>query len=604
MMINGVSTTDRLLSREQASTQPTISEAQTKAKNLFALVGRTDSEKFKLLEKIWTADSKNRVPSELNILAQKANPKPTTLSEPTAYIEAKEHRDAKELRIELTKLILESTPTMAGLSSSFAKIIKADISEDKIGEQLQSLISINLQAHHKTEGVKGNLFFSIVHLASLSVKTRSIDNLSAALTSHADATTAAKEATKEAAKKIQGEADQNKVDRADTARKTQAAITKPLLRDATKSQLKGHIKIKLAYMMGFIKSNPNLTNEALACRQVLKSLPKSITSQAGWANVEKYMENYIQHTHGIQGEPFKDLLLEVIDSLPDLLKSFRVYSNLDPVTQDKMSFQRELWNVGFDDTSAGSKNMDALGVSIGHAKKMAQEASGSVPDVLLPGNQLAICMNTPIRTTSGNIKNITVVSCVGPALDSPDQPEFPAYVSGTIGGEGENAQALKTEPYTKAFKTIKSQVLEAAENNPQSKRVVLSAIGLNSFLSGLHGQARIEAIRIGTEILADLATELRKKGKTVIFTDNGKSSPMMDEINKHLGQAPLKLAGSIPGDWIEDDDLILNAWDPHSLVGNKLALDASIDGFIGRNTLLHFLHALYCAAKTQGVRLA
>lgn len=120
------------------------------------------------------------------------------------------------------------------------------------------------------------------------------------------------------------------------------------------------------------------------------------------------MESYTKHTHGIQGEPFKDLLVSERDSLPDLLKSFRVYSNLDSASQEKMSFQRELWNVGYENTSVGSKNKDALGVSIGYAKAMAKKVSGTlpgkVPEVLQPGNQLAICMNTPIRTTSGQIK--------------------------------------------------------------------------------------------------------------------------------------------------------------------------------------------------------
>jgi hypothetical protein len=61
--------------------------------------------------------------------------------------------------------------------------------------------------------------------------------------------------------------------------------------------------------------------------------------------------------------------------------------------------------------------------------------------------------------------------------------------------------------------------------------------------------------------------------------------------------------GAIPGNWIKDGDLILNAWDSHSLLGNGLAKDNSIDGFIGRSSLIHFMHALMCSmfnAKVVG----
>ena len=39
----------------------------------------------------------------------------------------------------------------------------------------------------------------------------------------------------------------------------------------------------------------------------------------------------------------------------------------------------------------------------------------------------------------------------------------------------------------------------------------------------------------------------------------------------------------------DDETLIVNAWDPHSLVGNGNAADNSLDGFVGRHTAVAVL---------------
>jgi hypothetical protein len=39
------------------------------------------------------------------------------------------------------------------------------------------------------------------------------------------------------------------------------------------------------------------------------------------------------------------------------------------------------------------------------------------------------------------------------------------------------------------------------------------------------------------------------------------------------------------------------------LLGNKQKNDKSIDGFIGRNTLIHSTHALRCALEAEGISL-
>jgi hypothetical protein len=46
----------------------------------------------------------------------------------------------------------------------------------------------------------------------------------------------------------------------------------------------------------------------------------------------------------------------------------------------------------------------------------------------------------------------------------------------------------------------------------------------------------------------------------------------------------------------------VNAWDPHALVGNGCAKDNSLDGYIGRNSLVHEAHALACMLHAHGFK--
>ncbi len=340
------------------------------------------------------------------------------------------------------------------------------------------------------------------------------------------------------------------------------------------------------------------------CEQVLRKMPKTVTAQEGWGQVQGRMQQYISHTDHIQGKPFDDLLRVSAPKLPELLASFKVYSALDDQTQNQMVCQRQLWNIGNFDAPKAIENQACIGVSHSFAGRPVDASQNLPRPELQPGNQVAVSMKTPLMTASGKIREVVVLSCTAPALDSTDQPEFDIYVSPPTNAGDKTSPRLKQAAYKKAFDTIAGQVLQCAKDHPESKRVVLPAIGMNAFLSKLNAADKATAIEIGTQALADLVVTLRKEGKEVVFTDKDDPSAIMAIINGHLDKVKserIVRAGKIPGDWIADNDLIVNAWDPHSLVGNKLAQDYSIDGFIGRNTLLHFMHGLHCAAHAENV---
>ncbi len=227
-----------------------------------------------------------------------------------------------------------------------------------------------------------------------------------------------------------------------------------------------------------------------------------------------------------------------------------------------------------------------------------------------PGNQLGLAIDTPMKLASGDIVDVTIFSAVAPALDSVDQPDFSVYTHKTA----ERKFALNKENYAKSFDAIKEQMLVYARDHPEKTEFSLAGIGVGAYLSGLRNEeARNEAREIATSKLAELAVELRKLGRSVNFTDI--NDAVLKLVNKHLSDMrekntgsgntevlkDLDLAGSIPGGWIKPNQVILNAWDNHSLVGNKLAQDPSLDGYIGRNSLVHLVHALACAMEAEGI---
>ncbi len=364
-----------------------------------------------------------------------------------------------------------------------------------------------------------------------------------------------------------------------------------------------------AHVNATVATSPTKDRAAL-CRAFLNELKPAKVDPQRWAQVEKQLEAYVEVTKNIQGENFENLLEAAKNSgqVRDLMASFTANSALAPGQHEHMTFRRDLWNIAMTDKPSNDKNKNALGCERSHARESTRmEGKGNIPDCLKPGKQLSVTMRTPIQTDSGNIVDITVVSCVAPALDSPMQPEFGAYVKREQNWRGSSRQTLNKQAYRESFERIRQQVLEAAQKNPQAKTVALPAIGLGAFLDGLEAKPRAQAIQLATEVLADLVCDLRQAGKGVSYMDVQAGGEVWQRVDKALAkrsEVPLGYAGKVPGDWITKDTMLVNAWDPHSLVGNKLARDPSIDGYIGRNTLLHFMHGLHCAAHAADVTLA
>jgi len=185
----------------------------------------------------------------------------------------------------------------------------------------------------------------------------------------------------------------------------------------------------------------------------------------------------------------------------------------------------------------------------------------------------------------------------GPALDVASQPEVDIYTYKSLFG----GRKLHRRKFAIALDTLKSHTLKWANSETSCNRVVLAAIGAANFLKILDEKHREYAQDMIARMLAEVVVELHELGKDVGFTDI--NDDFCKKINAKINEERLhiKVLGRIPGDWIEDGDLMLNAWDPSSLLGNGLKADNSLDGFYGRNSLIHFQHALLCMMTSLSI---
>lgn len=73
-----------------------------------------------------------------------------------------------------------------------------------------------------------------------------------------------------------------------------------------------------------------------------------------------------------------------------------------------------------------------------------------------------------------------------------------------------------------------------------------------------------------------------------------------NNLTKHLIIFPI---GYVPNIMDNENTLYMNAWDPHSYVGNGNKGDNSLDGFMGRNLLMHYLCCPFTNKYIQYIKI-
>ena len=318
----------------------------------------------------------------------------------------------------------------------------------------------------------------------------------------------------------------------------------------------------------------------------LDSFPVEWRSSPAWPKVIASMDTYFSEFKSYRGPAQSRLLAADPAALARVVASIQLDTALPADEAARVAYERELVNMAMNRPFDEEINEKVLGCK---SSRMTNSEAAQTP-----GNQLSISMRVPILTVDGRTCNPVILSVSAPALDTAKQPEYPHYVK-----DGQ----LDADAYRTAFQTLASHIRQCAAM-PENKgaQVVLSGFGLANFLAGLSSQERTKAIAIGAEVFIALIGELRADGVEVAYTDYSGSAPPWPQVNDALGNNRLQCVGSIPGKWIKDQQIIVNAWDPHALVGNGCQQDNSLDGFIGRNSLVHEAHALACVLYVHGFR--
>lgn len=232
----------------------------------------------------------------------------------------------------------------------------------------------------------------------------------------------------------------------------------------------------------------------------------------------------------------------------------------DPGKALRMMSQREPANVGMH----RCYDEDLFEARFGWRRGAYAESTESE---LMPN--IAIYCRTPMQSSTGERKDVHVINVVGYAFDSKEQPDWKYFLPLHTNRE-------KWDELVRRMQQMWRYIYECAKRH-QLKRVYLADIGGGAFSTGL-------------QMYEETSYELLKEASL---------PPVQQEYEGVLETHQLQ---RIP-DWcfteeaesLLSESLLVNAWDPWSLVGNANNGDNSLDGFFGRCTAMGVL----CWPKTN-----
>lgn len=185
--------------------------------------------------------------------------------------------------------------------------------------------------------------------------------------------------------------------------------------------------------------------------------------------------------------------------------------------------------------------------------------------------QISVVCKTPVLNSK---QDVHIINSIGYAFDSEEQPHCIFY----------NDTIFDTiiQDFTKTF----DMVFQAA------KDYNLSHIAL-CYLGGGCFSKHYPSDYLNTLYLPCLQAALAKldwKPDSIGLMGNVEPRVCKGISNLlHNYDIPFRKLGNVPDILTYPDTLYQNAWDPHSMVGNGNKGDYSLDGFMGRSTLMHFL---------------
>jgi hypothetical protein len=189
--------------------------------------------------------------------------------------------------------------------------------------------------------------------------------------------------------------------------------------------------------------------------------------------------------------------------------------------------------------------------------------------VLAPN--MAIYAKAIISTRSMHLVNpmkVRVINCIGFAFDDKRQPDYNYFM--------ENYTAEKEQELLESLVNMFRMVFKCAASSKKIKNVCLSFVGGGAF-SRLFKPGPAYRTYLDLFVAALAVAHSDTNGIPVNIMGN------THDLHRRVVDLGIqsKSLGFIP-DILNESDLFVNAWDPHSIVGNGNANDESLDGYFGR----------------------
>ena len=191
---------------------------------------------------------------------------------------------------------------------------------------------------------------------------------------------------------------------------------------------------------------------------------------------------------------------------------------------------------------------------------------------------IGIYCKTPVwREKSQNFVDVHVMNAVGYAFDDVKQPDYMYFI------QGNRQHELHT-----LYENIFQKIYTCAEQQGLT-RVVMSLVGANNFARLYEDQHGHGIRHFQQTVWAPAFLKVMTKYPhihTVMMGSENSDGFRIDGLKDIVGTGyfPDNIKHNQP-----DTTLFVNAWDPWSIVGNGNAGDASLDGWMGRVSMMSLL---------------
>ena len=241
----------------------------------------------------------------------------------------------------------------------------------------------------------------------------------------------------------------------------------------------------------------------------------------------------------------------------------------------KVTREREPVNIAMQN----AHNIQELTKTFGYTNSGYSTLFESNPSVLPPN--IAIYLKTPVGNEKGNL--VHVINSIGFGFDTVDQPDYKYFMPD---GELNREKSIELQDRLRDVFIV----VFACAIRKRLNKVVLSMIGAGAFSSLLPEDYDYMNMCFFPAVQMALKTIPHGSIKTIGMMGNPPEDVMQGLFlicnSKNIEVEKFEF---VPQILSADDTLFMNAWDPHSIIGNGNSMDNSLDGYFGRVTAMAYL---------------